>query len=57
LPEDIDYLSINGIRTEARHKLDRIRPRNFGQASRISGVSPSDLVALMIHIERKESGL
>ena len=52
LPEGIDYLSIQGLRLEARQKLDRIRPLNLGQASRISGVSPADVTALMIYLER-----
>lgn len=50
---DIDYESINGLRLEARQKLKQIKPENFGQASRISGVSPADIVALMIYTERK----
>jgi len=50
LPDNIDYLSIHGIRTEARQKLDQIRPRSVGQAARISGVSPADLAALMIYL-------
>ncbi len=52
LPDDIDYLSIHGIRMEAREKLDAIRPANMGQASRISGVSPADLAALMIFLTK-----
>ena len=52
IPEGIDYLSINGVRTEARQKLDRIRPASFGQASRISGVNPADIAALMVYLER-----
>ena len=52
LPENIDYLSIGGLRMEARQKLDKIRPANFGQASRISGVSPADIAALMVYMER-----
>ncbi len=50
LPKDIDYNNISGLRTEARQKLSKIRPDNFGQASRISGVSPADIAALMIYL-------
>ena len=52
LPEEIDYNSINGLRLEAREKLDAIRPRSLGQASRVSGVSPADIAALMIYLEK-----
>lgn len=48
LPDEIDYLSIPTIRTEARQKLQRVRPETLGQASRISGVSPADIGALTV---------
>ena len=54
LPPDMDYLSLGGLRLEARQKLDKIRPVNLGQASRISGVSPADIAALMILLEKRE---
>ena len=52
LPPDVDYLGIQGLRLEARQKLDKIRPLNLGQASRVSGVSPADITALMIYLEK-----
>ena len=48
LPENLDYLGMKGLRIEAAQKLDRIRPRTLGQASRISGVNPADISVLMI---------
>ena len=50
LPEDIDYNAIDGLRIEARQKLDKIRPANLGQAGRISGVSPADVQILIVYL-------
>ena len=55
LPPDVDYLGIQGLRLEARQKLDKIRPLNLGQASRVSGVSPADVTALLLFLERKSN--
>ena len=51
LPPELDYASIQGLRLEARQKLAQIRPLNLGQASRISGVSPADVAALMVYLK------
>lgn len=51
LPDHIDYAAIQNITIEARQKLQRIRPENLGQASRISGVSPSDVSVLMVMVK------
>lgn len=52
LPQTIVYKDIAGLRLEAQEKLDRVKPKNLGQASRISGVSPADISVLMIYLRR-----
>lgn len=52
IPENIDYNAINGIATEAKHKLMQVRPLSIAQASRISGVNPADISILLIYIEQ-----
>ncbi len=52
IPDGIDYMSLIGLRTEARQKLTKIRPGSVGQASRISGVSPADIAALLLYLKK-----
>lgn len=54
LPPEMDYSAVTGLRLEAREKLNRVRPENIGQASRISGVSPADISVLMIWLAREK---
>ncbi len=51
IPEDLDYGKIEGLRIEARQKLDKLKPLSLGQASRISGVSPADISVLMVYLK------
>ena len=53
IPENTDYSAIQGLRLEAREKLALVQPRNLGQAGRVSGVSPADIAALMIYLEKR----
>lgn len=54
LPLDMDYLSLGGISTEARQKMDKIRPLSLGQAARIPGVSPADISVLMVYVKQRK---
>lgn len=54
LPLDMDYLSLDGISTEARQKMDKIRPFSLGQAARIPGVSPADISVLMVYVKQRK---
>ena len=51
IPENIDYMSIHGLKIEARQKFSQVKPKNLGQASRISGVSPADIAVLLVKIK------
>ena len=59
IPENIDYDAIKGLKNEARQKLKKVSPRTIGQAMRISGVDPSDISILIVHLEalRKSGGV
>ena len=54
LPDDIDYLNVDNLALEARQKLDKIRPSSLGQASRISGINPSDIQVLAIYLKQNK---
>lgn len=54
LSEDIDYSKIDGLRLEAREKLNKVKPRSLGQASRISGVNPADIAVLTVWLSLKK---
>ena len=55
IPETIDYTQVQHLRTEARQKLVRTRPRTVGQASRVEGVTPADIAILMIYLEKQRA--
>ena len=54
IPKDIDYYKIHNIATEAKQKLTEVKPLNIGQASRISGVNPSDIAILIMNLKNKK---
>ncbi len=54
LPSNIDYEQVEGLRIEAKQKLNKLRPENIGHASRITGVSPADISVLLIHMEKEK---
>ena len=53
LPTDTDYMKIDGLRIEAREKLNQVKPLNIDQASRISGVNPADISVLMVWLSTR----
>jgi tRNA uridine 5-carboxymethylaminomethyl modification enzyme len=56
IPEDFDFSGVRGLKTEAREKLSRFRPRSLGQAGRLEGVTPGDVAVLSVWVKRHESG-
>ena len=53
IPTDIDYSKVRNIATEARQKFEQVRPLTIGQASRISGVNPSDITMLLVYLKKE----
>ena len=53
IPEDIDYQKVANLASEARQKLEKIRPKTIAQASRISGVNPVDISVLTIYLKKE----
>ena len=52
IPKDIDYKKIKNLASEARQKLEEVKPESIGQAMRISGVNPADISILMIYLRK-----
>jgi len=55
IPHSFDFSTISSLRTEARDKLELVRPATLGQASRMSGVTPADISVLLAHLKREKS--
>ena len=53
IPEDVDYKKVTNLASEARQKLEKIRPKTIAQASRISGVNPVDISVLTIYLKKE----
>lgn len=53
IPNDIDYNKVRNIATEARQKLNEVRPLTIGQATRISGINPSDITMLLVYLKKE----
>ncbi len=56
IPQNFDYLNMDGLRLEARQKLDKVRPLTIGQASRVSGVNPTDISVLIMNVRKAHHG-
>lgn len=56
IPDDFDYNAVNGLSNEAKNKLSEVRPKNLDQVSRIQGISPVDVLMLLLHLKNKEKG-
>ena len=53
IPNNIDYNKVRNIATEARQKLNEVRPLTIGQATRISGINPSDITMLLVYLKKE----
>jgi tRNA uridine 5-carboxymethylaminomethyl modification enzyme len=56
LPADVDYNEVYGLTREVKEKLSRVKPLSLGQASRISGITPAALMAIQVHLKRRDKG-
>ena len=53
IPNDINYENVRNIATEAKQKLEKVRPLTIGQATRISGVNPADISMLLVYLKKE----